>query len=110
MKFFLLLLWATSAWALVETPALREQVAAGRLPPVDKRVPQEPLVVHLGDNGTTLGRHGGTLHTLAGRSRDTRLFTVYGYARLVGYDRNLKLQPDFLEAYEVEDGRVFTLH
>ena len=45
------------------------------------------------------------LNTLAGRSRDTRLFTIYGYARLVGYDRNFKLVPDLLESYEVDSER-----
>jgi peptide/nickel transport system substrate-binding protein len=100
---------AALAHAYVEPPALAEPVSAGKLPPVDKRVPQKPLVVPLGDAGTTLGRHGGTLHTLAGRSRDTRLFTIYGYARLVGYDRSLRFVPDILESFEVQEGRIFTL-
>jgi peptide/nickel transport system substrate-binding protein len=111
MKLALLLLaFATSAFAAVETPLLADQVRAGKLPPVDKRLPQKPFVVSFGDAGTELGNHGGTLQTLAGRSRDTRLFTVYGYARLVGYDRHLKLQPDILESFEVQEGRIFTLH
>ena len=46
---------------------------------------------------------------LAASSQDTRLLVVYGYARLVGYDRDLNLVPDILSAVEVEDGRVFTL-
>ena len=109
MKLLLALaLCTSSAWAYVEPPALAEQVKAGKLPPVEKRLPQKPLVVPLGEAGTVLGNHGGTLHTLAGRSRDTRLFTVYGYARLVGYDRTLKIQPDILESFDVKDGRVFT--
>jgi peptide/nickel transport system substrate-binding protein len=94
----------------VEPEALREDVKAGRLPPVEKRLPQTPMVVPVGENGTILGRHGGTLHTLAGRSRDTRLFTIYGYARLVGYDRRLELVPDLLQSVEVKEGRIFTLH
>ena len=106
----LLLLFASPAWALIEPPALAELVSSGKLPPVDKRVPQKPLVVPLGENGTSLGRHGGTLNTLAGRSRDTRLFTIYGYARLVGYDRHLNIVPDILEALEVQEGRSFTMH
>ena len=105
-----LLAVASAAHAYVETPALAEQVRAGKLPPVDKRLPQKPLVVPLGEGGTTLGRPGGTLHTLAGRSRDTRLFAIYGYARLVGYDRSLKIVPDILESLEVQEGRTFTLH
>jgi peptide/nickel transport system substrate-binding protein len=93
----------------METPSLKEQVSAGTLPPVEKRLPQQPLVVRLGEGGTMLGHHGGTLNTLAGRSRDTRLFTIYGYARLVGYDRQLNIVPDLLESFEAKDGRVFTL-
>ena len=104
-----LLVLVTPAWALVEPPSLVEQVSTGKLPPIEKRVPQKPLVVPLGENGTSLGRHGGTLNTLAGRSRDTRLFTIYGYARLVGYDRHLNIVPDILEAIEVQEGRIFTM-
>jgi len=92
----------------METPMLRLEVAAGRLPGIEKRLPQQPLVVHLGA-GAAYGKHGGTLQTLAGRSRDTRLFTIYGYARLVGYDRDLNIVPDLLESLEVKEGRVFTL-
>ena len=110
MKLLLaLLLWSTTAAAYVEPPALAEQVKAGRLPPVDKRLPQKPLVVPLGEAGTSVGRYGGTLNTLAGRSRDTRLFTIYGYARLVGYDRDLNIVPDILESMDVKEGRIFTL-
>ena len=109
MRFVLLLLSliASSAWALVETPMLREEVAAGKLPAVEKRVPQTPLVVRLGE-GAHLGMHGGTLHSLAGRSRDTRLFTIYGYARLVGYDQHFKIVPDIVESFDVVEGRIFT--
>ena len=82
----------------------------GKLPPVDKRLPQKPLVVTLGEAGTSIGAYGGTLNTLAGRSRDTRLFVIYGYARLAGYDRHLNIVPDILEALEVQEGRIFTLH
>ena len=100
-----------SAWAhaYVEPPSLAAEVKAGRLPPVDKRVPLNPLVVPLGEGGTSVGNYGGTLNTLAGRSRDTRLFTIYGYARLVGYDRHLNIVPDLLESVDVKEARVFTL-
>ena len=104
----LLLVLASSARAYIDPPALSGEVREGKLPPVDKRLPLQPLVVPMGE-GATLGQHGGTLHTLAGRSRDTRLFTVYGYARLVGYDRQLNIVPDLLESFEVKEGRIFTL-
>jgi peptide/nickel transport system substrate-binding protein len=88
-----------------EPPMLRLDVSTGRLPPVEKRLPQPPLVVQT----DTPGRHGGALHSLVGRSRDTRLLVVYGYARLVGYDRDLNFVADILESYDVQEGRVFTL-
>jgi len=89
----------------VEPPMLRLEVGSGKLPPVQKRLPQQPLVV----NVETPGKHGGTLNSLVGRSRDTRLLVVYGYARLVGYDTKLELVPDILESFEVKEGRIFTL-
>jgi peptide/nickel transport system substrate-binding protein len=67
--------------------------------------PAQPAVAQV----EALGRPGGDLRTLVGGARDTRLLVVYGYARLVGYDRNLELVPDILEAVEVEDGRIFTM-
>ena len=88
-----------------EPPMLRLDVSTGNLPPLEKRLPQPPLVVNTGFPG----KHGGALHSLVGRSRDTRLLVVYGYARLVGYDRNFELVPDILESYEVQEGRIFTL-
>jgi peptide/nickel transport system substrate-binding protein len=107
MRALLLLLVSFPAWAFyaVEPPMLRAEVAGGKLPPVARRLPQQPLVVRLEQPG----RHGGTLNSLVGRSRDTRLLVVYGYARLVAYDREFNLVPDILESYEVKDGRIFTL-
>jgi peptide/nickel transport system substrate-binding protein len=102
-----LLLVPATACALtpVEPPMLRLEVSSGKLPPVQKRLPEQPLVV----NVEQPGKHGGTLNSLVGRSRDTRLLVVYGYARLVGYDRKLELVPDILESFEVREGRSFTL-
>ncbi|MGH6915230.1 MAG: ABC transporter substrate-binding protein, partial [Geminicoccales bacterium] len=67
--------------------------------------PAQPAVAEV----KAIGKPGGDLHTLVGGTRDTRLLVVYGYARLVGYDRNLELVPDILESVEVEDGRIFTM-
>ena len=93
----------------IETPALAEEIAAGRLPPVAQRLPARPLVVPLAGNGLAPGEHGGELRLLMGRSKDVRLMVVYGYARLVGYDRGYRLVPDLLEGVDVEEGRIFTL-
>ena len=68
--------------------------------------PDEPRVI---TSMAEVGRPGGELHTLIGRARDVRLLQVYGYARLVEYDKKLDLVPDILAGYDVQDGRVFTL-
>ena len=45
------------------------------------------------------GRHGGTIRMLMGDQRDIRMMTVYGYARLVGYDENARARsPTFWRA------------
>jgi peptide/nickel transport system substrate-binding protein len=95
--------------AVVETPSLAAEVRAGRMPAIADRLPDEPLVADFGVPGTTEGQHGGELRLLMGRSQDVRMMVVYGYARLVGYDRNFDLVPDLLRAVEVEGNRVFTL-
>lgn len=93
----------------VEPDSLEQAVEAGKLPPVAERLPSAPLVVAAGE-GQTLGRYGGDLRMLVGRPKDSRLLSVYGYARLVGYDRDFELVPDILQKVEVEEGRIFTLH
>jgi peptide/nickel transport system substrate-binding protein len=100
---------ALAALNLVETEMLREAVVEGRLPPIGQRVPAVPLVSEYNKDIDSAGAHGGTLNMLIGKARDVRMLYVYGYARLVGYDRNLKLVPDILEGIDVEDNRAYTL-
>jgi len=92
----------------IEPPALEADVKAGKLPPVAKRLPENPLVLKL-PAGAQPGQYGGTLNMLIGRSRDVRMLVVYGYSRLVGYDQNFNIVPDMLESIEVKDDRVFTM-
>jgi peptide/nickel transport system substrate-binding protein len=95
---------------LIETPSLAAKVASGALPPVAKRLPDDPLVWNPGAAGRAAGVHGGEMRALIAKAADVRLLAVFGYARLVGYDQRLNLVPDIAAAYEVEDGRVFTFH
>jgi peptide/nickel transport system substrate-binding protein len=101
---------AAGAMDYRETPSLTEAVARGDLPAISERVPTNPLVVAFDGSRRVLGHPGGTIRTLINRSKDVRLMVVYGYARLVGYDRDFRLKPDILERYTVEDGRIFTFH
>ncbi|MBV9377328.1 MAG: ABC transporter substrate-binding protein [Alphaproteobacteria bacterium] len=96
---------ATAA-ELQETPALKDDVASGKLPKIGMRVPEDPAVAEL----ATIGTPGGELRMLMGGPKDTRMMVVYGYARLVGYTPSLALVADILKAIEVEHNSVFTLH
>ena len=95
---------------ITESSFWKSDVDAGSLPPVDQRVPAEPLVVDLEAKGRVTGKQGGTLNTMVTRTKDVRQMVVYGYARLVGYDAQYDLQPDILKAIDNEDNRKFTLH
>ena len=96
--------------ALVETPSLEPRVNDGSLPPVEDRVPTDAIHVDMASQGKTLGRHGGAVRMLMAKSKDTRMVTVYGYARLVGFTDKLALRPDILKDVDVVEGRIFTLH
>ena len=97
--------FAAQAAAAGETPSLEARVAKGELPPLAARLPEPPRVVEV----KTPGVHGGALRMIFGRSKDTRILVVYGYARLVTYDRQFRIRPDILAEVDVEDGRRFTL-
>lgn len=100
-----------SQWAAAgEIPSLEQDVESGKLPPKEERLPDNPRVMDLSETGRTIGRYGGDLQIIMGKTRDIRQMVVYGYSRLVGYDRNLNLVADILERYEVEDGKIFTFY
>ena len=88
-----------------EPPALAERVEAGELPPTAQRLPDTPRVVEV----DSIGKHGGDLRISMAKAKDTRMMTVYGYARLAGYDKSYNIVPDILESFDVEEGRIFTL-
>jgi peptide/nickel transport system substrate-binding protein len=101
-----LLAAAGSAFAAAEVPWLAARVADGALPPLEKRLPARPLVVPT-DPGAV---YGGDLRMLIGTPKDLKLAFVYGYARLVRFDRDYNLVPDIVERVEVAGGRSFTFH
>ena len=107
------LLFATPVGAAdptwIEPPALAARVSAGQLPPIAKRLPEKPLVVQVGRGQRELGKSGGMLRMLMASAKDTRQMAVYGYARLVVWTPEYRLEPDILEAVEQEGGRSFTL-
>lgn len=106
--FVLCGLQPAQALTYVETPLLEPQVKAGTLPPIAERLPENPLVTDVAAMERSVGRHGGEWRMLIHSNKDVKLLTVYGYARLVGYNERYELAPDILESYTVEEGRVFT--
>lgn len=80
---------------------------AGKLPPVEQRLPEHPAIATMDE----IGRQGGEIHMLMSSAKDTRMLVAYGYARLICYDRNYRLTPDILESFDTDGtNKVFTFH
>ena len=95
--------------AYKEAPQLAQLVSEGKLPPVEDRLPLEPLVL-----GREIGTYGGTLHVGGGH------FVAFQYAMTpysnygVGLAEHTWTQgtyPNLVKGWDVEDGgRKYTLH
>ena len=103
---------AVSAQAVdyIEPPSLAADVAAGKLPPVAKRLPDEPRVIDMKALGREPGEYGGSIRMLMGSPKDIRMMTVYSYARFVGYNEQYRIVPDIVKSFDVQEGRIFTFH
>ena len=90
-----------------EAPALASKVAAGELPPVDERLPIEPLVITPTEE---IGQYGGTWHTLVGTSSETKWLNIYAYERLMRWDAEAKeVIPNIATSWTIsQGGKVFT--
>jgi peptide/nickel transport system substrate-binding protein len=73
-----------------EAPALAELVQAGELPPVDERLPQEPMVVEPVDR---IGKYGGTWRTALVGGQDTAWLR-----RTVSYDYLMRWDPQWTQS------------
>jgi peptide/nickel transport system substrate-binding protein len=91
-----------------EPSYLWPQLRAAALPDIVDRLPKTPRIVNMASIGRLPGVYGGVIRTIIGSQKDIRLMTIYGYARLVGYDEKLNLHADILESFETIDDRVFT--
>ena len=93
-----------------EAPMLSELVKAGTLPPVDERLPKEPMIVQPVGG---IGRYGGTLidtHTDAGTGE---FWMVAGNEGLLEIDMRdaATVLPNLAKSWEVsEDGKTITFH
>lgn len=92
-----------------EAPSLRDQVEAGELPPLEDRLPEEPMVVEPVEQ---VGRYGGTWQNALIGSSPTRLNYTLAYESLVrwnlGWDEVI---PNVVQSYEAnEDGTRYVFH
>jgi peptide/nickel transport system substrate-binding protein len=91
-----------------ESPLVAEQVAAGALPPIEERLPKNPVVVTPTES---IGTYGGTWRTaLVGGSDTAWLARTIGYDGLVRWDPTWdEIIPNVAESYEISaDTRSYT--
>ncbi len=91
-----------------EAPMLRTMVAAGELPPLKERLPQDPLVVKPTDE---IGQYGGTLRRLNELGASNYRMN-FGLEWLAAYPLDMEeVYPNVLKGWKVsEDAKKFTLY
>jgi peptide/nickel transport system substrate-binding protein len=93
-----------------EAPMLAEMVKAGTLPPVDERLPKNPMVV---EPVESIGEYGGTWHRAFLGQNDFHAFGRLIYESVIRWPRNPSdaLQPGLAEKWEWnDDGTELTLY
>lgn len=108
----LLVMSVTTAQDMVygEAPMLAEKVAAGELPPVEERLPENPEVVQPVDS---VGVYGGTWHRAWRGVSDFHAFGRITYDPVLRWPRNPidPVQPGLAERWEFnDDGTEMTLY
>lgn len=92
-----------------ESPDLAEKVAAGELPPVEERLPENPVVVNVPE----IGQYGGTWRMgLRGGTDDASFIRTLAYEPLLYWTVNWDgVQPNVAERWEVnEDATEYTIY
>jgi peptide/nickel transport system substrate-binding protein len=91
-----------------EAPMLRELVEAGELPPLDERIPAEPLVI---EPYGEIGQYGGTWHRFDTSTKGDHLaMAMYGYSPVHWVKDGLDKRPGLAKAWEFnEDKTEYTL-
>jgi peptide/nickel transport system substrate-binding protein len=90
-----------------EAPVLAALVAAGDLPPVDDRVPENPYVVEIIDS---IGKYGGELNVFATGPGDWGdLHNIMQWDGLLRIPRNgVGVEPELAESFEINDDATVT--
>jgi len=89
-----------------EAPQLAQLVAAGKLPPVNERLPAEPVVIPAG----SIGKYGGTIRRFYTGPADGCNFIRLSRASLMRHTTDgLNLVPSLAKKWEVsDDGKSWT--
>ncbi len=93
-----------------EAPTLAELVKQGKLPPVEKRLPEKPLVIVPVEE---VGKYGGSWRmAMRGRADTMLLVRQVGYEGLVIIDPDLaNVLPGIAESWKIGgNGRTFTFY
>ncbi|HWQ84134.1 MAG TPA: ABC transporter substrate-binding protein, partial [Anaerolineales bacterium] len=102
---------ATEAPAMTynESPLLKAMVDAGELPPVEERLPENPLVIQVTDS---IGQYGGTWHRGFLGPSDYNNYVRVVYDGLVRFSPDgSKVEPRLIESWESsEDFTTWTIH
>lgn len=90
-----------------ESPLLAEQVKAGLLPPVEERLPVNPLVIEPYEK---IGKYGGIIRSTHTGPGDSTGYQRLVHEPLVYYDEMFyEIHPNLAESWSVsEDGKVIT--
>ncbi|MEM7134292.1 MAG: ABC transporter substrate-binding protein [Chloroflexota bacterium] len=85
-----------------EAPVFAEMVAAGELPPLEERLPIEPMVVEAVDE---IGSYGGTWRAgLRGGSDRAWIYRTIGYEQMTRWTRDWTgVRPNVAKGWEVND-------
>lgn len=92
-----------------EAPALSELAGKGLLPPVEKRLPEKPMVVIPPEQA---GPYGGSWNQFATSIKGIGPLSAAFQEGLIQWDPHMKeLRPEVAESWEVlDDGRKFVFH
>jgi peptide/nickel transport system substrate-binding protein len=93
-----------------EAPELHSQVEAGKLPPLQQRIPEQPYIFQPVNE---VGTYGGTWRrAILGGGDQHAILRVIGYHNLVRWNRTwTKVEPFVAESYDISpDAKTFTFH
>ena len=93
-----------------EAPSLAEMVAAGELPPVEERLPEDPMVIKPLNE---IGKYGGTWRRgFTGPADGENMMRINNSSRLLAWDYSGSyIVPSLLAGWDIQDdGRKYILY